>query len=249
VSALALITASRPEDPLLDMALTHALLDEVAAGRHPPALRLFRPGPSVAFGRQDALRPGFAEACRRARARGYTPVVRPAGGHAAVYDAGSVIVEHVSAEHDATARLQQRFATLAEHLRAGLAALGADVRIGELPGEYCPGAYSLNLGGELKLKVAGIAQRVVRHGALTTATVTATGGAALRATVAEVYAALALDVDVSVAGAVDEVLPGVTAGTVLEAIHATYGPLDEREPPAYLLALARGLEGRHAAPR
>lgn len=246
MSALALITASRPEDPLLDMALTHALLDEVAAGRHPPALRLFRPGPTVAFGRQDALRPGFGEACRRARARGYTPVIRPAGGHAAVYDAGSVIVEQVSAEHDATARLQQRFATLAEHLRAGLAALGADVRIGELPGEYCPGAYSLNLGGELK--VAGIAQRVVRHGALTTATVTATGGAELRATVAAVYAALALDVDVSVAGAVDEVLPGITAGAVLDAIHAAYGPLNERELPANLLALARGLAGRHAAP-
>ena len=59
---LRLIIAGRPEDPLLDIALTHALLQEVAAGRHAPALRLFRPGPTVAFGRLDVLRNGFAEA-------------------------------------------------------------------------------------------------------------------------------------------------------------------------------------------
>jgi lipoate-protein ligase A len=245
-AALDVITARWPEDPLLDIALTHALLHEVAAGRHAPAVRVFRPGPTVAFGRLDALRPGFAEASRRARAHGYVPVVRPAGGHAAVYDGGSVLVEQVTAEADATAGLQDRFARLAQRLRDALTALGADARVGALPGEYCPGAFSLNLGGGIK--VAGIAQRVVRHAALTTATVTASGGADLRATVAAVYDALALEVDASVAGAVDEALPGVTPGEVQSALREALGPLRPRAVDAVLLDRARELKTRHAAP-
>jgi hypothetical protein len=78
--------------------------------------------------------------------------------------------------------------------------------------------------------------------------VTATGGAELRATVVAIYDALELDVDASVAGAVDEALPGVTANEVLHAVREAYGPLRRRELPADLLALARGLKGRHAAP-
>lgn len=239
------ITAGWPADPLLDIALTHALLLEVAAGRHAPALRLFRPGPTVAFGRLDVLRPGFAAAAARARARGYVPVVRPAGGHAAVYDGRSVLVEQVTAEADATSGLQDRFERLAERLRAALTALGADARIGELPGEYCPGAFSLNLGGALK--VAGIAQRVVRHGALTTATVTAGGGPELRDTVAAVYDALELEVDPSVAGAVDEALPGVAPGEVQSALREALGPLRPRAVDPGLLERARALTARHAA--
>ncbi len=53
---------------------------------------------------------GFAAACDAARRHGHTPVIRPAGGHAAVYDQRCVVVEHVSAEEDVTAGLQDRFA-------------------------------------------------------------------------------------------------------------------------------------------
>ena len=67
-SPLALITAARPEDPVLDIAVTHALLRAVAAGERSPALRVFVPGPTAAFGRLDALRPGFAAAADAARA-------------------------------------------------------------------------------------------------------------------------------------------------------------------------------------
>jgi lipoate-protein ligase A len=245
IRSLDLLTAAVPEDPVLDIAVTHALLRDVAAGRRAPALRVFLPGPTVAFGRLDALRPGFAAACDAARRHGHTPVIRPAGGHAAVYDARSVVVEHVTAESDVTAGLQERFTAQSEQLRGVLTALGLDARIGELRGEYCAGAHSINLGG--RLKVVGIAQRAIRGAALTTAVITVQDAARLRALIADVYAALAIDIDPATAGTLDERLPDLTAARVADLVAAAYGgeptPLDDA-----LLAAARDLVPRHVAP-
>jgi octanoyl-[GcvH]:protein N-octanoyltransferase len=246
---LDLITAASPDDALLDIAVTHALLREVAAGRRPDALRLFRPGPTLAFGRLDVLLPGFAAASAAARRRGYTPVVRSAGGHAAVYDERSLVVEHVTAEADVTAGLQARFEAQSTLLRDALAGLGADARIGELAGEYCAGAHSINLGG--RIKVVGIAQRAIRHGALTTAVVVVGGGPRLRSVVGEVYEALGLDVDPATAGALDDVLPGVTVEEVAAVVRDAYAAGARLEPAdldAQLLTAGRELAPRHATP-
>ena len=160
MTAVELITAASPADPVLDIALSHALLAEVASGRRPPGLRVFRPGPTVAFGRLDTLRPGFGRACAAARELGFTPLVRSVGGHAAVFDERCVVVERITHDEDATAGLRARFEDQSRRVRDALAALGADARIGELAGEYCPGPHSVNLGG--RVKVAGIAQRIVQ---------------------------------------------------------------------------------------
>jgi lipoate-protein ligase A len=244
---LELITASTPAEPVLDVALAHALLIAVASGRRGEALRIYRPGPTAAFGRLDALRPGFAAACEVARGLGLTPLVRSAGGHAAPYDDGSIVVEHLTAAADATAGLQERFAALSGRLREVLAGLGADARVGELAGEYCPGAHSINVGG--RIKVVGVAQRVVRGAALTSAVVTVGGGPELRAMIAALYGALELEVEPATAGALDEALPGLTADAVAAAVRAAYGEhrrLVIAEPDAALLAAARALMPRHA---
>ena len=218
----------------------------MAAGRRPDALRLFRPGATLAFGRLDVLLPGFGAAAAAARARGYTPVVRSAGGHAAVYDEQCVVVEHVVREADVTAGLQARFEAQSRLLRDALAGLGADARIGELPGEYCAGAHSINLGG--RIKVVGIAQRAVRQGALTTAVVVVGGGERLRAAIADVYGALGLAVEPARAGALDDELPGASVERVEEAIRDAYArtaALTPAEPDDALLAAARELAPRH----
>ena len=241
-----LITAATPADPVLDVALSDVLLREVAAGRLEPVLRVFRPGAAVAFGRLDALRPGFALACARARELGFTPLVRSVGGHAAVYDERSVVVEHITAEADATAALQDRFAAQAELVRAVLAGAGADARIGELRREYCPGAHSVNVGG--RIKVAGIAQRLIRQGSLTSAGIVVGGGERVRAAVASVYDALELDVDPATAGALDEVLPDADPDAIADAMGAAYGAGAPVAPGAELIAAARELTDRHRAP-
>jgi octanoyl-[GcvH]:protein N-octanoyltransferase len=247
LSAAELITAAFPADPVLDIALSHALLAGVASGRRAPALRVFRPGPTAAFGRLDALLPGFDRACAVARAHGLTPVLRSVGGHAAAFDERCVVVEHVTREADATAGLQARFEDQSRRVRDALASLGADARIGELAGEYCPGAHSVNVGG--RVKVAGIAQRMVRHGAATSAVVVVGGGSELRAAIAAVYASLELPVDVATAGALDEQLPGVgVADVACQLVDAYGGAFEPGEVDSELLAAARALVPRHRVP-
>lgn len=246
---LDLLTASFRDDPVLDIALTHALLREVGAGRRPPALRIFRPGPTAAFGKLDRLLPGLAAACARARALGRTPLIRLAGGRAAVYDERCVVVEHISAEDDSTAGLQARFEAQARHLRRALLDLGADARIGELPGEYCPGTHSINVAGTTK--VAGIAQRTIRGAALTTAVIVVGGGAELRTAVAEIYGALGRAVDPGVAGSVDEARSGLDADAVAARVWAAYAASATLSPQTVgddLLARAERLRAEHAAP-
>jgi lipoate-protein ligase A len=246
LTAVELITAASPADPVLDIALSHALLAEVASGRRPPALRVFRPGPTVAFGRLDVLRPGFGRACAAARELGFTPLVRSVGGHAAVFDERCVVVERITHAEDATAGLRARFEDQSRRVKDALAALGADARIGELAGEYCPGPHSVNVGG--RVKVAGIAQRVVRHGAITSAIVVAGGGAELRAAIEAVYAELAIAFEPGTAGALDDELPGVTPRDVARALEQAYAADSQLEPRALdpgVLASARELVARH----
>jgi octanoyl-[GcvH]:protein N-octanoyltransferase len=249
LSTVELITAGFPADPVLDIALSHALLAGVASGSRSPALRIFHPGPTAAFGRLDSLRPGFDRACAIAREHGLTPIVRSAGGHAAIFDERCVVVERISREHDATAGLDGRFEDQSRRVREALASLGADARVGELAGEYCPGPHSVNIGG--RVKVAGMAQRMVRHGAATSAVVVAAGGPELRAAVVGIYAALELDVDPATAGALDEELPSVTPAAVADRLRDAYAAdlrLEPDDVDAALLDAARRLVPRHRVP-
>ena len=65
--------------------------------------------------------------------------------------------------------------------------------MGEVPGEYCPGAFSVNARGQVKL--AGTAQRLIHGAALLGANVVVGDGAGVRAVVRDVYAALELEWD------------------------------------------------------
>jgi octanoyl-[GcvH]:protein N-octanoyltransferase len=237
---------SFPTEPALDMALSHALLLRVARGELPPAVRVFYPGPTVAFGRLDALRPGYRSACALAREHGFEPLLRLAGGHAAAYDERSVVYEDFSHSGSVIGGIERRFGSVAQRIGDGLLALGADVRYGELEGEYCPGGHSLNAGG--RVKVAGIAQRIVRGGGLVSAIVVAGGGERIRAVLVDVYAALDLPWDPQTAGALDDLHQGLDAAhvaTALVAATALRRSLIETVPDADTLVLATELEPGH----
>jgi octanoyl-[GcvH]:protein N-octanoyltransferase len=239
-----LLRESFPEPAALDIAVSHALLQRVAEGQHGPVARLYRPGPTMAFGRLDALRPGFAQAGAAARSHGFEPILRLAGGHAAAYDERSLIYEEITPELDVTAGLHERFRECAALLAGALDELGVDARVGEIPGEYCPGAYTVSASGRVKL--VGIAQRAVRGAALVTAFVQVGGGARLRSALVDVYSALELEWDPATAGALDDVLSGASVADVEQAILATRGrdlAVDTVDEPT--LALGRELEARH----
>ena len=229
-------------DPAFDVAVSSALLTRVSRGNLPGGIRLYRPAPAVQFGRLDRRRPGFEGACRAAAGHGYPPVLRLVGGHAAAHDAGSLIFEHFTSD-DLTSDLHGRFARVSRRLAAALTEVGLDARVGEIPGEYCPGAYSINSGGTLK--VAGLAQRVVKNAALTTAVLVVEGGDRTRAVLTDVYRELAMSWRPQTAGAVEDHVAGVRVVDVERAILASFAGHEPLAVDEATLALAAELAPRH----
>jgi octanoyl-[GcvH]:protein N-octanoyltransferase len=222
-----------------ELAISHALLTRVAARELPTTLRIYRPAPAVAFGKLDTLRPGYGAALDAARGHGYEPVLRLPGGHAAAYNRESLCVDVVWALDDPIPGTHGRFAAEGERLAGALRTLGVDARVGEVPGEYCPGAYSVNARGRSKL--IGTAQRVVRGAALLGASIVVGDGPGVRAVLDDVYAALDFAWDASTAGAIDEEV-ATTLEAVEAAVAAAYGELQPSTPDAETLALAAKLE-------
>jgi octanoyl-[GcvH]:protein N-octanoyltransferase len=244
-----LLTASFPEDPVLDTAVSRALLERVAAGELPDTLRLARPGPMVAFGKQDAVTPGYAAAAGAARDRGFEAVLRMAGGRAAVFHEDTVELAHASSEEDAIRGIYSRFEATAELLATALRRLGVEAAVGEVPGEYCPGGFSVNARGRTKL--GGVGQRLIRGGAHVGAVVVVDGTERARDVLVPVYGELGLDWDPATAGSVAEEAAGASFDSVVVAIRAEYEAryeLVEAELDEDTLALARRLAAEHRAP-
>jgi octanoyl-[GcvH]:protein N-octanoyltransferase len=236
-----LVRSGTAESAALELAISHALLTRAGAGQLPTTLRIYRPAAAVAFGKLDMLRPGFQDALAAARQHGYEPVLRLPGGHAAAYNARSVGIDVVWALEDPVPGTHERFATEGERLAGALRGLGVDARVGEVPGEYCPGAYSVNARGRVKL--VGTAQRLIRGAALLGASIVVGDGPGVRAVLRDVYAALELEWDDATAGAVDEEV-AVSLDELEAAVVAAYGDLSPVSLDAATLALARELEPR-----
>ena len=148
-----------------------------------------------------------------------------------------------------TAGLHDRFRDAADLLAGALAELGVETQVGEIAGEYCPGAYTVSAAGRIKL--VGSAQRAVRGGALLSAFILVGGGDRLRAVLFDVYRALEIAWRPATAGALDDVAPGVTSEAVEAAILAARSEdreLTEATVDPASLALARTLEERHRWP-
>lgn len=205
-----------PGRPVLDTAVSHALLRRVARGDAPESLRLYQPDDALLFSSLDARRPGYARALELARAAGFEPVVRLAGGHAAVFLESSLAFAWATADPDASLHIRPRFEKLAGWIVAALRRLGLDARVGELAGEYCPGEFSVNLGG--RIKVMGVGQRVIRGGAHVGGVVTVGETERLRAVLVPIYEALELPLQPDKAGGIADEAPGLTAEDLVHAL-------------------------------
>lgn len=211
-----LISESAVRPPGLETGISHATLIGVGEGRLPETLRLHPTADILAFGRQDAVSPGYAGAMAAATAAGFTPVERLAGGRAAVFHAETLAFAWAMPNPEPRGGIHERFALLAGIVATALRSLGADARVGEVPGEYCPGAYSVNLGG--RVKVMGVGQRLVRGAAHLGGVIVVGGGDRVRDVLVPVYAALGITWDPASAGDLASALPGVDLGMVADAL-------------------------------
>jgi octanoyl-[GcvH]:protein N-octanoyltransferase len=239
---LALHATAFPDDAALDAAFSHALLQRVARGELGDAFRLGRPGRMVSFGRVDALAPGFPAAVRAGERLGFPGIHRVGGGRAALFHDQTILFGHATREPDARAGTHARFAAMAQRLARALRRVGVDAEVGELPGEYCPGAWSVHAGG---VKLVGVAQRVVQGAAWTEGVIVVGGGELTREVLVPVYAALGVAWDPRTAGAADVGFDAAVAAVRAEL--AEEFELVTAEPDAATLALARELRARHDA--
>ena len=222
-------------------------MERVAAGELPDTLRLTRPGRSVAFGKQDVVADSYPDAVRAARAAGFTPVQRLAGGRAAVFHEGTLAVGQAIFDPDPRPGIHDRFARAAELIATALRRLGVDARVGEVAGEYCPGRYSVNAGGARKL--AGLGQRLIHNGAYVGGVIVVARPELVNEPLAPVYEALGLSFDPAATGAVAGEVPEASMEAVEEALLAEYGRDHDLEPTGLdpeTMALAERLAPEYA---
>lgn len=242
---LRLIRHSFPDQPELSTEISRTILRRVAAGEVPATIRIHRPGNEVAFGRQDIASAGYGAAAAAARAAGFAAVERLAGGRAAVFHQGTIAIARAYSDPQPPKRTYARFEEMADLIANALRGLGVDARVGEIPGEYCPGAYSVNARGATKL--AGIGQRMIRGGAHMGGVVVASGGREVAEVLVPVYEALDLDWDPATSGSVAEELgrevdTGELEEAVIDELSKRYELIDAELDEETVERAARSLE-------
>jgi len=231
-------------DGALELAVGHALVRRVSAGEVMEALRVYRPAaPVVVFGRRDTRLPGFGAAVDAARSAGFEPLVRAVGGRPVAYTTAAVVVDHVKHERLAPEGMETRFKEFGLMYADVLQNLGIDARVGAVPGEYCPGAHSINARGVVK--VVGTGQRVVRNGWLFSALTVVADDARLQAVLTDVYRHLELPFDPASVGSLSSEVPGLTADAVERQLLDAYGATSPQPLDDATLELAASLAADH----
>lgn len=238
-----------PDVPGLDTALSRALLLRASSGDIGETFRLNRTGRVVAFGKRDTISSSYPGAVAAARNTGYEAIERLAGGRAAVFHEGTLAFSWSIPDPDPRAGITSRFEALAGLMKRAFSRMGVRAEVGEVPGEYCPGRYSVHAGS--KLKLMGVGQRLARNAAHVGGVVVVTGSRAARDILIPVYAALGLDWDPDTAGALEDIVPGITLERAADAILAELGSNRELRSTTFEQAtveLARELAPEHLAP-
>lgn len=201
-----------------DLERSVELLRQVASGDGPErVLRLYTPAPTLALTRRESLMPGCQTAVSAAERLGFAPAIRPTGGRAVAYDETCLVFDLVKREEahaDPTAFFAQTGRTIVDALRG----LGVDARLGEVPGEYCPGEYSINARGAVKL--VGTSQRGVRGARLLSGMLAFGPVDRFVAVLTEANAALGLDWDPQTFGSMLTEAPAVSRDDVENALAA-----------------------------
>lgn len=241
-----LITEGRINPPTLDTAISRATLFEVSAGRRDETLRIHRPGRIMAFGKQDVMSPTYQAAVTAAREAGFAPVERLAGGRAAVFHEETIAFAWSIPEEDPKTSITPRFVEISELVTRAFTRLGVSAGVGEVPGEYCPGAYSVHARGAVKLM--GVGQRLTRHAAHVGGVIVVDNAELVTDAITPVYRALGLDWDPATSGSVRAEAPDTSWNLVVAALLSEFSQryaLEPTELDAALLEQANELAPQH----
>jgi octanoyl-[GcvH]:protein N-octanoyltransferase len=129
---------------------------------------------------------------------------------------------------------------------AALRDLGVDARVGEVPGEYCPGQHSVNARG--KTKLMGVGQRILLGAAHVGGVIVVGGTDRVADVLIPVYEALGLEWDPTTTGSVEDEVPGISWEDMADAVLARFGQrleLGEEALPPEILTRARELAPLH----
>ena len=153
-------------------------------------------------------RPVFAAVMAMLEARGFRPGERGAGGQLAVYDESALVIDLVAPHPEPRENTRDRYRHFSGLMVKAFSQLGIDARMGEVAGEYCPGDYSVNAEGRVKL--AGIAQRIGKHGYHMGAVISVAPSAAALAAVTDAYRMMDIPFTPSTFGAITDLAPSVS---------------------------------------
>lgn len=246
VSRFTLIDETFQRHHAMDTAVSHAILDAVSMGEIGGILRLYVPGRVVAFGLADRGSVGYPQAIRAARAHGYGAVERLVGGRAAVFHESTLAFSWAVPDTDPRSGIEERFEQISSIMSGAFESLGVDARVGRLRGEYCPGDWSINAGG--RVKVMGVGQRLVRRAAHVGGVVVVDQGHLIRDVLIPVYRSLHLDWDPRTAGALADRAPGLDIETVARAIVEAFAnrfPVERGVLPEFVVERAGRLVDGH----
>lgn len=206
-----------PGSEATDLALGHLLARRAEGEDAFEALHVYRPsGRAAVFGRRETRTPGFAAAVGAARDAGFEPLIRATGGRAVAYTEQSVVVHHVRHDKEPIGGHDARFIEFGHLLVDTIRDLGVAAQLGAVPGEYCPGAHSVNARGVTKL--VGTAQRILRQAWLFSSLVVVGDDAEVRAVLTEIYSHLGQPFDPSSVGSLSAENPDLTADGVARAL-------------------------------
>lgn len=217
---LQLLGGSWPDEPGLDTALNKLILDRVSAGHMPATLRLYTPGREVAFGKRDTVTPQYPAAVVAARAAGFAPVERLAGGRAAVFTEHTIAFSLAVPDADPRSSIRDRFSEMSSLIVDAFWRLGVSSAIGEVPGEYCPGEYSVH--HEHRVKLMGIGQRLAKNATHIGGVITVNKTDLLLSALIPVYRALGIEWRPSTVGTVGDIQRGTTNSDVIAALKAEF---------------------------
>ena len=179
-------------------------------------LRLRRPRPTAAFSPQDTTHPDYERIKHQARVNGFEPIERGTGGRLTLFDEQALAVTIISPHLDPHQHTIKRYEIFADAIIGALVKLGIDARVGELPNEYCPGKFSINAEGRIKL--VGIAQRMNRKCIQIGAIIAVRPSVKACAAIAEAYDAMGLPFDRGTYGAISDFQPSLSYGEVRDAV-------------------------------